>query len=253
MPAKHQNKIRLGQISFLLFLLAILEVVTRARWISVLILSPPSTVALKVWEDTKGTELWTSLQTTAMEFSLAFLISLILGLSFGVLFFRFRLFGSAMEPLLLAFYAAPTILLYPVFLTLFGLGSATVVAMAIVFGSIPIMVNVSVGLVGVEPIFIKFGRSLKATRWQMFSKIMLPAATPTIFTGLRLGFTYTLVGVIAVEFITFSGGLGKMVSWRYFLFDTEGIFSGIVFVILIAVLMNCLLRRTEERIRKRWT
>jgi ABC-type nitrate/sulfonate/bicarbonate transport system permease component len=56
-----------------------------------------------------------------------------------------------------------------------------------------------------------------------------------------------------VEFITFSGGLGKMVSWRYFLFDTEGIFSGIVFVILIAVLMNGLLRRTEERIRKRWT
>jgi NitT/TauT family transport system permease protein len=253
MPVKYRTKIRLGQIGFLLFLLASLEVVVRARWISVLIFSSPSAIALKVWEDIKGAELWTGLQTTAMEFSLAFLISLILGMLFGILFFRFRLFGSAVEPLLLAFYAAPTILLYPVFLTLFGLGSAAVVAMAIVFGSIPIMVNVSVGLAGVEPIFIKLGRSLKTTRWQMFSKIMLPAATPTIFTGLRLGFTYTLVGVIAVEFITFSGGLGKMVSWRYFIFDTEGIFSAIVFVILIAALMNHLLRRTEDRIRTRWT
>jgi len=43
-----------------------------------------------------------------------------------------------------------------------------------------------------------------------------------------------------------------MISWRYFIFDTEGIFSGIVFVLLIAVLMNALLRRAEERIRTRW-
>lgn len=253
MAVKHQTQIRLGQIGFLFLLLGILEVIVRAGFISVLILSSPSAIALKVWEDLWGAELWASLQTTAMEFSLAFLISLFLGIVLGVLFFRFRLFGSAVEPLLLALYAAPTILLYPVFLTLFGLGSAAVVSMAIVFGSIPIMVNVSVGLAGVEPIFIKLGRSLKTTRWQMFWKIMFPAATPTIFTGLRLGFTYTLVGVIAVEFITFSGGLGKMVSWRYFLFDTDGLFSGIVFVILIAALMNHLLRRTEDRIRTRWT
>jgi NitT/TauT family transport system permease protein len=125
--------------------------------------------------------------------------------------------------------------------------------MAIVFSSIPVMVNVNVGLSGVEPIFVKLGRSLKTTRWQMFWKIMLPAATPAIFTGLRLGLTYTLVGVIAVEFITFSGGLGKMVSWRYFIFDTEGIFSAIVFVVLIAALINHLLRLSEDRIRRRWT
>jgi NitT/TauT family transport system permease protein len=253
MDINHQTKIKLGQIGVLLFLLAILELAVRGGWISVLILSSPSAIAVKVWQDLKGGELWSSLQTTAMEFSLAFLISFTLGLVFGILFFRYRLFGSAVEPLLLAFYAAPTILLYPVFLTLFGLGSAAVVSMAVVFGSIPIMVNVSVGLAGVEPTFVKLGRSLKANRWQMFWKIMLPAATPTIFTGFRLGFTYTLLGVIAVEFITFSGGLGKMVSWRYFIFDTEGLFAGILFVILIATLMNTLLRRAEDRIRTRWT
>lgn len=236
-----------------MFVLALLELSVRAGWISVLILSAPSAVALKVWEDLRGRELWAALQTTAMEASLAFSIAFVLGVFCGILFFRFRLVGSAVEPLLLAFYSAPTILLYPVFLTVFGLGSATVVSMAVVLGSIPIMVNVGVGLAGVEPVFIKLGRSLNTTRWQMFWKIMLPAATPTIFTGLRVGFTYALVGIIAVEFITFSGGLGKMVSWRYFLFDTEGLFSGITFVILIAVLMNTLLLRTEDRIRRRWT
>ena len=210
-------------------------------------------ITLKAWEDLSGAELWASLQTTSLEFFLAFLISFSVGVLFGVLFFHFRVLGSALEPLLLAFYAAPTVLLYPVFLTLFGLGSATVISVAVVIGSIPIMVNISVGLSGVEPIFVKLGRSLKASRWQMFWKILVPAATPTIFTGLRLGFTYTLVSVIAVEFIIFSGGLGKMVSWRYFIFDTEGIFSAIVFIILIAVLINHLLLRMEGHLRRRWT
>jgi len=104
----------------------------------------------------------------------------------------------------------------------------------------------------VERIFIKLGRSLRATPWQMFWKVLLPAATPTIFSGIRLGFTYCLVGVIAVEFLLFSGGLGRMVSYRYFFFDSEGMYAGIALVIVIATLVNALVRRVEERIRARW-
>lgn len=252
MRASRRLGIAAAQAGVVLALLAALEALVRAGAVSALVVSAPSAIAMKIGEDLRGAELWGALRTTAFELGAAFLISLALGMACGILFSRLRPLRAAVEPLLLAFYSAPTILLYPVFLTLFGLGSATVVAMGVIFGSIPIMVNVAVGLAGVEPVFVKLGRSLQASRLQMFTKILLPAATPVIFTGLRLGFTYTLVGVIAVEFITFSGGLGKIVSWRYFIFDTEGIFSGIVFVLLIAILVNALLRRAEERIRTRW-
>jgi len=60
------------------------------------------------------------------------------------------------------------------------------------------------------------------------------------------------VGVIAVEFLLFSGGLGRMVSWRYFIFDSEGMYAGIAFVIVIAALVNGVVRRIEDRIRTRW-
>jgi NitT/TauT family transport system permease protein len=253
MGVRQKDKIRLGQLGIFLLILALVEILIRFGLVSGLVLASPSEIALKAWEDVQGGEFWTGFAVTAMEFSLAALISFFIGALFGVLFFRYRILGSAIEPLLLAFYAAPTILLYPVFLTLFGLGSAAIVSMAIIFGSIPIIVNVSVGLTTVEPIFVKLGRSLNVTGAQMFWKIMLPAATPTIFTGLRLGFTYTLVGVIALEFLTFSGGLGRMVSWRYFTFDTSGLFSAIVFIIVIAFVMNNLLGRVENRIRTRWT
>ncbi len=245
--------VRLSRIAVILLTLVGLEVVVRAGLVSKLILSPPTRVAVTAWADIRSGELLAHLKVTALEFSAAFLIALALGIGLGVLFFRFRLIGDAAEPLLLAFFAAPSILLYPVFLTLFGLGSATVVAIAVVTGTIPIMVNVSAGLMGVERIFVKLGKSLKVTPWQLFWKIMLPAATPTIFSGIRMGFTYTFIGVIAVEFLLFSGGLGRMVSWRYFIFDTEGLYSGVALVITIAALVNSLVRLAEERVRARWT
>jgi NitT/TauT family transport system permease protein len=217
-----------------------------------LILSAPSTIAVKSWEDMRTGELWQAIRLSFLEFAAAFLIALVIGMTLGLIFYRFRSIGSAVEPLLLAFYAAPTILLYPVFLALFGLESGAVVSIAVILGTIPIMVNVRAGLVGVERIFLKLGRSLRATRWQMFWKVLLPAATPTIFSGVRLGFTYCLVGVIAVEFLLFSGGLGRMVSWRYFIFDSEGMYAGIAFVIAIAALVNGVVRRIEDRIRTRW-
>ncbi len=241
--------IRLGRVAVILVVLLALEAIVRAGLVSRLILSPPSTVAVKAWEDVRNGELAAHLGATALEVSVAFVVALLLGTGLGTLFFRFRLVGAAVEPLLLAFFAAPTILLYPVFLTLFGLGSPAIVSMAVVTGTIPIMVNVSAGLVGVERVYVKAGRSLRAGPWQLFWKVMLPAATPTIFAGIRLGFTYTFITVVAVEFLIFSGGLGRMVSWRYFIFDTDGLYAGVAAVIVIAALVNRLVRLAEDRVR----
>jgi NitT/TauT family transport system permease protein len=233
--------------------LAALEGLVRARLVSPLILSAPSTVAVKAWEDIRSGELLAHFIVTAGEFGLALLLALILGSALGIVFFRVRLIGAAVEPLLLAFYAAPTILLYPVFLTLFGLGSGAVVGMAVVFGTVPIAVNVSAGLTGVERVFVKLGRSLRATPWQLFWKIMLPASAPVVFAGIRMGFTYAFIGVVAVEFLTFSGGLGRMVSWRYFIFDTDGLYAAVALVIVVAAAVNSLVQAAEGRVRRRWT
>jgi NitT/TauT family transport system permease protein len=245
--------IRLARAGVVVLALAALEALVRGGLVSRLIVSAPSTVAVKAWEDVRSGELGAHLAVTAGEFAAAFALALLLGTGLGVLFFRFRLLGGAVEPLLLGFFAAPSILLYPVFMTLFGLGSAVVVSMAVVTGTIPVTVNVSAGLAGVDRIFVKLGRSLRASPWQLFWTVMVPAATPAIFSGIRMGFTYTFISVVAVEFLLFSGGLGRMVSWRYFVFDTEGLYAGIAMVVLIAAAVNSVVRLAEERVRARWT
>jgi ABC-type nitrate/sulfonate/bicarbonate transport system permease component len=57
---------------------------------------------------------------------------------------------------------------------------------------------------------------------------------------------------VAVEFLTFSGGLGRMVSWRYFIFDTNGLYAAVALVIVVAAVVNSLLRAAEGRVRTRW-
>jgi NitT/TauT family transport system permease protein len=252
MPLRRRTKIRAIQVAIVVGFFAGLQAVMDLGWISGLILSAPTRIAARLAKDVGENELWQSFGTTAFELVAAMLISLTLGSALGFALYRYKTFSKSMEPILLAAYSAPTILLYPMFLTFFGQSSLTVISMAAVLGTVPIAINIAVGLNGVEPLLHKLGRSLNASPRQQYLRILVPAAAPAIFTGFRLGLTYALVGVIGVEFLTSSGGLGKLVSWRYFYFDSEGVFAAIALIALFAIAVNIALNYGEQRIRDRW-
>lgn len=252
MRVSHKALIRIGHLLFAIVFFAALEMLVAGGAVSQLILSRPSDVALRLWRDFAGAEFWQSLATSVQEVIAAVLISMVAGSLLGLAFYRMGTFRRAIEPGLVAFYSAPALLFYPVFITLLGPGSATVITMAVVLGSTPIAINVAVGLAGIEPIWRKVGRSLLATPPQMLLRILLPAAIPTIVTGFRLGLTFALIGVISLEFLLYSGGLGKLVSWRYYVFDTDGVYSAIVLVATIAIVINACLNLLETRVRSRW-
>src|SRR5688572_23517414 len=227
MRVRRRARIFAIQLAVVTLLVVLAELLVESGVISKLVLAKPSAIAVRVFSDLGTAEFWGTFATTLLEVAAALAIAAGLGVPLGLTLYRYRLFRRALEPILIAFYSAPSILLYPIFLTFFGEGSTTVICMAVVLGIVPIAINFSVGLSGVEPIWRKLGRSLNATASQMMIRIMLPAATPIIFAGFRLGFTFALVGVIGVEFLTYSGGLGRLVSWRYFAFDSEGVFAAI--------------------------
>jgi NitT/TauT family transport system permease protein len=245
--------IRIIHAAFAVIFFATLEVLVAGGLLSELIVSRPSRVVVRLWHDLFGAEFWQSIGVSLREVAAAFVLSIAVGSGLGLAFYRLRTFRRALEPALVAFYSAPAILFYPVFITLLGPGSATVITMAVITGSTPIAINIAVGLMRIEPIWQKVGRSLLATPSQMLLRILLPAAIPTIATGFRLGLTFALIAVISLEFLLYSGGLGKLVSWRYYTFDTDGVYSAIVLVAMVAILMNASLNGLEAWVRKRWS
>jgi NitT/TauT family transport system permease protein len=134
---------------------------------------------------------------------------------------------------------------------IFGRSHVTLVVMGFLPGVIPLILQVQQGFLGVSPTLVNVGRSFDLPERAIFWKIMVPAAAPSIFTGFRLALMYTLVNIIAIEYLIDIGGLGRIVADRYFRFDIPGTYSAIIAVTIISVLFNWLIGRGERWVRSR--
>ncbi len=176
-------------------------------------------------------------------------LALLIGIPFGYFMYRNTRFGIAYEGWLAAAFAALTVLLYPLFLVVFGRTHMTLIAMGFIPGSIPIIIQTRQGLLGVPRTLINVGRSFNVSEREMFWKIQLPAAVPTIFTGIRIGVMYTLVNIVAIEYLIDFGGLGRIVNEMYFRFDTPGTYASIIAVVLVSVFFYWGFGRIEKWLR----
>src|SRR5204863_1315103 len=109
------------------------------------------------------------------------------GIGTGVLLYRVQLLRDATETWVAALASAPTVLMYPLFLVIFGRNERTIIMMGFVAGLPPVILKTIEGLSGTRRVLINVGRSFNLSPMQQFTKILLPAALPTIFVGLRLG------------------------------------------------------------------
>ncbi len=230
-------------------LAAVLELAVANGLIMDLVVPRPSDAILAFPEVQEEMDLFGNFLVTLAMTSAATGLALAVGIPFGYFLYRNPRYGMAYEGWLAAAFAAPTVLLYPLFLVIFGRNHSTLVAMGFIPGSIPIIIQTRQGLLGVSRTLINVGRSFNVSERELFWKIQLPAAVPTIFTGIRIGVMYTLVNIVAIEYLTDFGGLGRIVSEMYFRFDTPGTYASIIAVIGVSVLFYWGFGRIEKWLR----
>jgi len=194
-------------------------------------------------------ELLHRLMLTGAEALAASVLVSIVGMGFGMLLYRFRILRLATEPWVAAVAAAPIVLAYPLFLVIFGRSAVTIVAMGFAAGIGPVVLKTLEGLNGVKKSLINVGRSYNLTPAQQFRMILLPAAVPTIFTGIRLGLIFALINLIGVEFLINFGGLGQLINDLAERYDLPGMSATIIFVILVSVVIFIGLERMERWFR----
>jgi len=159
--------------------------------------------------------------------------------------------GSA--PLLVAEYredaSAPTVLMYPLFMVIFGRSASTIIVMGFVAGLPPVILKTIEGLAATPRVLINVGRSFKLTGALLFIKILLPAALPTMFVGVRLGLIFALINVVGVEYLINFGGLGQLINDLAERYDLPGTYAAISFVILVSVCFFILTEWIERWLR----
>ncbi|MPZ57379.1 MAG: ABC transporter permease subunit [Rhizobiales bacterium] len=183
---------------------------------------------------------------TAFEAVIASVFVALFGISAGVLLYKVRILRLATETWVAAFAAAPTVLLYPLFLVIFGRNATTIIMMGFVAGLAPVTLKTLEGLSTTRRVLVNVGRSFNLTEWQLFWKILFPSALPTIFVGVRLGLVFALINIVGVEFLINFGGLGALINELSERFDLAGTYAAICFVILVSVMVFMTTERAER-------
>lgn len=181
----------------------------------------------------------------------AFALAVLTGIPAGILLWKFDTLKQILDPYLLIYYAIPFFAFYPLLISILGLGTAPIIAIAWGFSVVIMVTNTASGLAEIPEAYVLAGRDMNLSSWQMLRYVYLPASVPYVFTGLKLGFVYALIGTIASEFILAESGLGWLISYNYNNFDVEGMYAAMLLVILLALATNAGLIAIENRLYQR--
>ena len=232
-------------------LLGAWELASVAGHVSRFIAPPPSEIFPAIATLFTDNDLVAAFLRTFGEVLAAAAIGSLLGMIVGWWLHHDKTAGRAFTDWIAATAAAPLVLLFPLFLVLFGRSSLTIIVMSIITGLAPIVIKTTEGLLGVRPVLMNVGKSLKLTDSQMFWKILMPAALPVLFSGIRLSWTFVLISVVGIEFLINLGGLGQLINDLAERYDMPGTYAAISFVIIVSVVFFMILERVETWLRPR--
>lgn len=239
----------LGWGSLVLVLLAV-EALIIAGVINGFVVPRPSQVLAAIPRIVTEEDVLHRFGQTALEVLWASLMLVVIGLAFGMLLYRFRLLRLATETWVAALASAPIVLMYPLFLVIFGRSATTIVMIGFAAGLPPVVLKTIEGLVSTRAVLVNVGRSFRLSNRQLFQKILLPAAMPSIFVGLRLGLIFAMINIVGVEFLINFGGLGQLINDLAERYDLPGTYGAILFVVLVSVLFFYLTERLERWLRR---
>jgi NitT/TauT family transport system permease protein len=141
----------------------------------------------------------------------------------------------------------PLVILYPVFTVWLGIGSESKIAFAAIYGFLPTMLSTAAGIQTIDPQLLLAARSMGATLAQRLVRVIVPAAIPTVLSGLRVGGALVIVGVVVSEMLISSAGIGYLISRYRTILDTPHVFAGVLLVLAMAVAFNAAIKWIERR------
>ncbi len=240
---------RLLQLATVLTGLGLWELAARSAWVDPLFIPAPSAVA-RALAAISGPAL-AGLADTLAKTAAAYVLSVVLGVSAGVAVGSVRLLRDVLSPYVIALYGMPKILVLPWIVLLLGYGTAPAVFYGTLHGLFPILVLVTGAVRDVDRTLVTVARSLGATPWQLYWKVLLPAIVPSVLAGMRLGIVFCLLGVLVVEMFAGVRGMGYVMGSLANGFQAPELFAATALVSATSIAIVLGLDQLNERL-SRW-
>ncbi len=191
----------------------------------------------------------TSMQRLIIGFGISAVIGLVLGLAIG----RKRYLAETLGSLVLGLQALPSICWLPLALLWFGLSETAILFVVVMGALLSITLSTEAGVKNTPPLYLRAARNLGARGWKMYALVILPAALPSIITGMKLGWSFAWRSLMAAELLYVSLGLGHLLMIGRELNDMSQVLAVMLVIITIGLLIDrAIFSPLEARIRERW-
>jgi len=225
--------------------LALWELLPRAGWVNPAFLSPPSDVVRAIAALVDNGQLWKHVTASLQRSLLGLLLAIASGVGLGLLMGAIQRFEAFVDPLLQLFRQVSAFALFPVFLLFLGIGESSKVAIIFWAAFWPVLLNTIGGVKQVDKLLVHSALSMGASRSYIFFRVVLPAASPSIFTGIRLAGAYSITALVAAEMIGAHAGLGFLTLNAQEIFQIPTMYAGILLLALLGLGLNYLLALIE--------
>ena len=214
-------------------------------------LASPWDAAKNAYELLTSGRFWSNAQATLLAFVIAVAIETLAGIVIGIVLGMRRTAGDVVEPMLTALYCVPKLIFFPIISLFCGIGLLSTVVFGILHGIISIILFTMNAVRNIKPVYLKTGRVMNLSTTQTMMTISFPGALPEIFTGLRIGISGTLIGVILSEMFGSSRGVGFLLMNAMQNNITVDISAYTLILITFAILISAILTTIDERLHRR--
>ncbi|MFI6362329.1 ABC transporter permease [Nocardia sp. NPDC050630] len=232
-------------------LVGIWEAAPRLGLVDEVFLPPFSTVAQAFVDLVETGAMWEHVSTSLTRSATGFSLALAVAIPVGVAIAWYRPVADFLNPILELFRNTAALALLPVFILILGIGETSKIALVVYASFFPILLNTITGVRTVDPLLIKSAISLGFSPIRLFQKVILPAAVPSIFTGVRMAAASSILVLIAAEMVGARAGLGYLITAAQQNFQIPNMYAGIIAISLLGLGFNGVLVALERRL-SRW-
>ncbi|WP_313502369.1 ABC transporter permease [Corynebacterium variabile] len=235
----------------ILVLLAVWEIAPRNNWVNPIFLPPLSEVLDAAWRLTTDGTLGHHVGASLTRSVIGFGIAVVAGVTLGLLIGWYRFLADLLTPVLEILRNTAALALLPVVTLLLGIGETAKISLVVYAALFPILLNTLTGVRTVDPLLVRSARSLNLRPHQIFTKVVLPSAVPSIFTGLRMGAAASILVLVAAEMIGAKSGLGYLIQASQLNFQIANMYVGIIAIAALGLIANYGLLAVQRRL-SRW-
>jgi NitT/TauT family transport system permease protein len=241
------TRVGLIRLAVIVALIGALELTCRLGLINHNTIIPPSEMATTLWTLLAAGTINADIERTLGMIALVIALSVVFGFAFGLAIHALPRVRDALDPFFATYYAVPIFIFYPVLIAIFGLSIMPIVLIGVATAIVAMIIATLNGLDRIPRVLTKVARVHRLSRLGTAVTLQLPAAAPYLFTGVKLSVSHAFIAVIAAEFILSPAGIGRDIADAYADFNNRRMYALILFLLIIATLVNSALHALDMR------